>query len=225
MVAISINAQITEFPKLTGPYLGQKPPGKTPEIFVPGIISNQRSIHSGAIFTPDGNEVYWTVMNGSEIRIVSMNQIDGIWKQPQAIREDSYSEGDIYRSRFINGAYTIPENLGGKVNTHYWEGDVCVAPDESFLIVSCWKRPDSRGASDLYISFRDNNGEWSGLKNMGEPVNSDHEENCPTLSADEKYFFFNRRNAITRESNIYWVDAKIICEIKAKNLHSDQYSK
>ena len=43
---------------LTGPYLGQKPPGKTPEIFAPGIIStgfNERNL----AFTPDGRELFY----------------------------------------------------------------------------------------------------------------------------------------------------------------------
>jgi len=31
--------QRSDFPILKGPYLGQKPPGMTPEIFAPGIIS------------------------------------------------------------------------------------------------------------------------------------------------------------------------------------------
>jgi hypothetical protein len=133
-------------------------------------------------------------------------------------RNDSYGEGDIYRSRFINGEYTIPENLGDIVNTQYSEGDLCVAPDESFLIVSCWNRPDNRGVSDFYISFRNSNGEWTRLKNMGEPVNSDMEENCPTLSPDGKYFLFNRRNVDTGESNIYWVSIRIIEELKQSAL-------
>lgn len=37
LVAITIKAQETAFPKLTDPYLGQEPPGMTPEIFLPGI--------------------------------------------------------------------------------------------------------------------------------------------------------------------------------------------
>ncbi len=37
---------------------------------------------------------------------------------------------------------------------------------------------------------------------------------CSVFSPDGKYFFFNRRNAATEESNIYWVDAKIIEELK-----------
>jgi hypothetical protein len=133
-----------------------------------------------------------------------------------ARRENSHGEGDIYRSRFINGAYTIPENLGGTLNTNYSEGDLCVAPDESFLIVSCWNRPDNRGVSDFYISFHDENGKWSKLKNIGEPINSDHEENCPTLSPDGKYFLFNRRNVTTGKTDIYWVDAEIINNLKTE---------
>jgi hypothetical protein len=133
-----------------------------------------------------------------------------------ARREDSHGKGDIYRSRFINGAYTIPENIDGKINTQYSEGDLCVAPDESFLIVSCWNRPDNRGVSDFYISFHEKNGEWSRLKNLGEPINSDDEENCPTLSPDGRYFLFNRRNVTTGKSDIYWVDAKIIDELRPK---------
>lgn len=39
ITAITIKAQQSDFPKLTGPYLGQKPPGTTPEIFAPGIVS------------------------------------------------------------------------------------------------------------------------------------------------------------------------------------------
>ncbi len=53
---------------------------------------------------------------------------------------------------------------------------------------------------------------------MGEPINSDNEENCPTLSPDGKYFLFNRRNVTTVKSDIYWVDAKIIEDLKPKDL-------
>ncbi|MCJ8272850.1 MAG: hypothetical protein MJK04_26065, partial [Psychrosphaera sp.] len=33
-----------EIPVLTGPYLGQKPPGSTPEIFAPGIVNTEEFI-------------------------------------------------------------------------------------------------------------------------------------------------------------------------------------
>lgn len=43
-----------DFPVLKGPYLGQKPPGMTPEIFAPGIISLEGSYEGGATFSYDG---------------------------------------------------------------------------------------------------------------------------------------------------------------------------
>ena len=57
--AISINARLAEFPKLTGPYLGQKPPGMIPEIFAPGIISQEEFIEFKGAFSPDGKEYYF----------------------------------------------------------------------------------------------------------------------------------------------------------------------
>jgi hypothetical protein len=126
--------------------------------------------------------------------------------------EANVGESDIHRSRFIDGAYGKPENLGPTINTQYTEGDLCVAPDESFLVVSCWNRPDNKGESDLYISFRGSDGEWTKLENMGSPVNSEDNENCPTLSPDGKYFFFFRYDG--KSSNTYWVDAKIIDSYK-----------
>ena len=42
-------------------YLGQKPPGETPEIFAQGIISKAGfHLHSCLVFSPDGKEVYFT---------------------------------------------------------------------------------------------------------------------------------------------------------------------
>ena len=42
---------------LTGPYLWQKLPGMTPEIFAPGIISTEKHEFL-CCFSPDGNEFY-----------------------------------------------------------------------------------------------------------------------------------------------------------------------
>ncbi|MBU1012820.1 MAG: hypothetical protein KKG99_07430 [Bacteroidetes bacterium] len=60
MAAITINAQQTDFPKLNGPYLGQKPPGIIPEIFAPGIVSVENSQDWACTFSPDGKEFYFT---------------------------------------------------------------------------------------------------------------------------------------------------------------------
>ncbi|UCH11003.1 MAG: PD40 domain-containing protein, partial [Fidelibacterota bacterium] len=124
-------------------------------------------------------------------------------------------EGDLHRSKFRLGSYGQPENLGRTVNTVYSEGDMCVAPDESFLIVSCWNRPDNNGESDLYISFRTEDGTWTSLLNMGSTINSEANENCPTISPDGKYFLFFRYYPETSAAITYWIDAKIIESLRA----------
>ena len=53
-----------EFPALEGPYLGQKPPGSTPEVFAPGIVSKEYFDAFG-VFTPDMKEFYF-VRGGGE---------------------------------------------------------------------------------------------------------------------------------------------------------------
>lgn len=126
----------------------------------------------------------------------------------QAVREGGYGKADIYRSRLIDGVYQTPENLGPVINSENYEGDVFVADDESYLIVSVYGRTDGFGEGDLYISFRDLAGSWSPLKNMGGAINSDKRDFCPMVSPDGKYFFFSSKRA--GEGDIFWVDAKVI---------------
>ncbi len=45
---------------LTGPYLGQRPPGVTPEVFAPGIVSAAGHFDFAITFSPDGKEIYFT---------------------------------------------------------------------------------------------------------------------------------------------------------------------
>jgi len=76
------------FPVLKGDYLGQKPPGEKPELFGLGIISSIWGIHSTAVFSPDGNEVYWAPMMSfpgelySRGGLLVMKRVDGRWTPP-----------------------------------------------------------------------------------------------------------------------------------------------
>jgi hypothetical protein len=87
-----IRAQDNDLPVLKGPYLGQKPPGVYPEIFAPGIISVDANFeHSAAVFSPDGNEVFWCTnidwytenKQQGMLRLYFMKMIDGQWTPPQ----------------------------------------------------------------------------------------------------------------------------------------------
>lgn len=76
------------FPVLSGDYLGQKPPAEEPELFAPGIISSVWGLHSTAVFSPDGNEVFWAPMMTFPGEIYSrgglmmMKRVGGRWTAP-----------------------------------------------------------------------------------------------------------------------------------------------
>jgi hypothetical protein len=78
----------TRFPALKGDYLGQKPPGATPELFAPGIVSSIWGLHSTAVFSPDGAEVWWAPMMTFPGEIYSrggllvMRRVKGRWTPP-----------------------------------------------------------------------------------------------------------------------------------------------
>ncbi len=118
---------------------------------------------------------------------------------------------DIYRSRFVDGHYAKPENLGASINTKYLEHDPFIAPDESYILFTSVDRPEGFGTGDLYISSRRKDGTWTKSKNMGKAFNTSGYDFCPIVSPDGKYFFFTRRG------DIYWVSVKAIQKLLLPN--------
>ena len=106
-----------------------------------------------------------------------------------------------------DGVYQAPQDLGPAVNSESRDYDPTIAPDQSFLIFSS-NRANGYGSVDLYISFRDAQGEWTEAKNMGPLINTNTIEFAPRLSPDGRFLFFNR------EGSIYWVSTKGIASLK-----------
>ena len=96
--------------QLKGPFLGQKPPGDVPELFASGIVSSVYFEHSGAVFTPDGKELFWSraINEGREPRIIvimHMKMENGVWSRPE-----------LAPFNFNNGMYTV-DISGAKIET------------------------------------------------------------------------------------------------------------
>jgi Tol biopolymer transport system component len=100
------------------------------------------------------------------------------------------------------------------VNTENSESHPFIAPDESYIIFDS-SRPGGIGKGDLFICFRLANGSWSRAFN-DTLLNTVESDWCPTVSPDGKYLFFTRNS--TGNGDIYWVDAKIIEELKPDKL-------
>jgi hypothetical protein len=93
------SAAATHSTELAGDYLGQTPPGSTPVIFAPGIVSTDHHEHSSPTFSPDGKEIYWSRFDDPQSenpaqQILFVRHQDGRWTEPQvAPFSGEYSDG------------------------------------------------------------------------------------------------------------------------------------
>jgi hypothetical protein len=131
---------------------------------------------------------------------------------------DDYKSGDVIRiSKVVDGVRQEPEKLGPFVNSGTYTAHPFIAPDESYLIWDS-QRDDGFGDSDLYISFKGENGEWGPAINMGSAVNTDKWEAYASITADGKYMLFNRGVDDNNDNvDIYWVDTGFIDALRAKH--------
>jgi hypothetical protein len=84
VTTITAQTQEKDFPKLTGPYLGQKSPGITPEKFAPGIVSTDGHEFS-CCFSPDGKEFYFARRDPTVGTVVMVSEVvNGVWTEPTA---------------------------------------------------------------------------------------------------------------------------------------------
>jgi len=145
-------------------------------------------------------------------------------------RSDGFGGFDLYRVAPLGDGFGVPENLGASINTDENETDACISPDGDYLVFTS-TREGGFGSGDLYVSFRTDDGGWTRAVNLGEIVNTEHLEFCPSISRDGKYLFFtsNRPKAVEitgttgiREElgltpsadrpdiDIFWIDAGFI---------------
>ncbi|MGM9508562.1 hypothetical protein ACS5NO_12570 [Larkinella sp. GY13] len=154
-------------------------------------------INAGTAINTSKNEYYMSITKAGTMYFSSNGGTD-------ASTDKNY---DIRFSRSVMGKFQASQPLPPAVNTTHYEADVFVSPDEQFVIF-CAERPDGFGKGDLYISFKNNTGEWQQAKNMGSAINTGAYEFCPFLTNDGKYLFFSR------DGDIFWVETAVIDGLK-----------
>jgi len=260
-----------EFPDLKGPYLGQEPPGSTPKVFAPDIVSTEH-FEAFGIFTPDLEEFYFIRGGGkyqeSTLLVIQyknnrwsesvvspsvgepfispdgktmylgnryMERTNSGWSEVKSLGtpfedipimrltasaagtyvfDEREEIGTIRYSRLIDGKREEPKEFSKEINTGKWTAHPFVAPDESYLIWDS-EREGGYGDSDLYISFRQENGSWGPAINMGEGINTEREDIYGSVTSDGKYLFFHTYLG-KGKANIYWVDAQVIENLRDK---------
>jgi hypothetical protein len=107
----------------------------------------------------------------------------------------SKGKDDIFMSKWNGDHYEAPVSLSDSINSEGYEFNAYVAPDESFLVYTCYNRKDGMGSGDLYISYKSEEGLWTAAKNMGAEINSKQMDYCPFVSLKSKSFYFTSKRS------------------------------
>ncbi|MBM89277.1 MAG: hypothetical protein CMQ41_12950 [Gammaproteobacteria bacterium] len=97
---------------------------------------------------------------------------------------------DIWMSEKVNEIWQEATNLGPKVNSAAHEHHSLPSEDGKSLYITT-TREEGFGMEDIYVTTKNNNGEWTALTNLGPDVNSDQDDRCPAFSPDFEYFYFD----------------------------------
>jgi len=178
--ASSPGKESSSFPELTGPYLGQTPPGDEARVFAPGIVNTPLYTRDLAM-TPDGKEIYFGVASGG------------------------FRYATIAYSYLENGHWSKPEIVPFARDGRYMNFEPCVSPDGNRLMFLSNRplpeQPEEDATEDIWVVDRTESG-WSEPYNLGAPVNSDGREYFPSLT-DDGTLYFTRSEKGKRESLIY----------------------
>lgn len=89
-----------------------------------------------------------------------------------ANNNDSKCKDDIYFSELKNGEYQPHYSLSTAIITEGDEYNAYVSNDGSYLVFGVYKRADVLGSGGLYISYKQDDKQWSLAQNMGAKTNS-----------------------------------------------------
>src|SRR5690606_3109874 len=94
--------------------------------------------------------------------------------------------------------------LPGRVNTAMNEGTISVTANGKYIFYTACNRPYGLGSCDIYLSILNPDGTFGEARNLKYPLNTQHWESMPTVSADGKTLYFcSNRPGGKGKSDIY----------------------
>ncbi len=156
------------FAAWSGPYLGQKPPGGTPELFAPNLVCTGMSERDVAI-SPDGREIYFGVMVG---RV-----------------------NTIMVTRLENGRWTEPAVAPFAADLRYFHFEPCLSADGKRMLFlttrpTVGEEPRPGWANqNIFAADRGDDGAWGEPYDLGAPVNTAGAEFFPSLTRDGTLYY------------------------------------
>ncbi|WP_438423608.1 hypothetical protein [Aquimarina macrocephali] len=193
----------------------------SPRVGTPFISPDGKTMHLGRRYKERTEAGGWSELKKLDpsFEEIEIMRLTASLKGTYVFDEIGMPDGDgvIRYSRLIDGKREEPRSFGKEINTGRMNAHPFIAPDESYLI---WdgRRESGYGNSDIYISFRQQDGSWGEAINMGDKVNTKGWEAVACVTPDGKYLFFNRNMTPGNYDNvdIFWIDAQIIEALRPK---------
>lgn len=160
------------------------------------------------------------IVNGEEDIVIS-RKVKGEWSEPISISDNintehnegtctlsadgrmliftncddaknSYGSCDLFISINTGGVWSVPENMGKKINSSAWDSQPSLSADGNKLFFAS-NRSGGYGKKDIWCSTRSDNGEWKNPVNLGPNINTDEDDISPFIHYNGQVFYFSSR--------------------------------
>ena len=204
LICTAIASPNAQDPIAQGPYLGQTPPGSTPEIFAPGLIceSGKEQRESNGSFSSDGKTFCCLKASG----VYMTQETEAGWmplERIQSIPGDSskawapyvspdgkaifFSNEDLNVTRKTENGWSWPQRIPEPVNSASEEFGFGLAADNTLYF--CSHRPGGQGGCDLWVAPCAD-GTWPKVTNIGDTINTAHNDCGAAIAPDQSFMVF-----------------------------------
>ena len=166
------------------------------------------------VVSGDGNILIFLVDYPDDKKIMMTRKEGKLWTRPRVINSEIgmvgetvpaslsydgndlylvhqyYSHSDVYISHFDGNRWTQAEALNHQINGRTDETHASISKDGNTLYFTSDRR-GGVGSFDIYVTERDEGGEWGPARNLGEVINTAYEEHTPFISSNDSILFFS----------------------------------
>jgi Tol biopolymer transport system component len=198
-----------DFSQMKGAYLGQTPPGMTPEVF---LALDGRYVQDVDI-SPDGKEIFFVESNNEWkdfMIFYTQQQEDGSWTEPvkapflgeldgglrpyfspdgQRLYFISKWPRNVWMSKKTPDGWSTAVQLEGPISSDKIEHSAFETADNTLWFCSHREISESKGGCDLYYA-RIEDGTFAQPVNV-ETLNTEHHDCAAVLSSNGKYLLFH----------------------------------